>query len=155
MYLRCVTKTLNDMKKRIYTFAMCCIIGVALISNVQQVQAQTMTLSPHLIVLNAIGGPDVDAHYGGPLNGTIVDFDVKMFFDGVEVADAYAFTYCYVDNIFKGEFDRQSITFSKKGTFVANMSGWYKVQGADGNITTIYFDKWDWVEIKSPGKKGK
>jgi len=41
------------------------------------------------------------------------------------------------------------------GTVVDNMSGWYKVQGADGNITTIYFDKWDWVEIKSPGKKGK
>ncbi len=116
-----------------------------------------MTLVPHLLVLNS-AGPDINALYGGSLQGSITDFSVKLYFDGVEVADAYAFTYCfYIDNVFKAEFYRQSISFNLEGTFEVSIDGRYNTVDANGNIITNYINppKWDWVEIKIPGKKGK
>jgi len=145
------------MKKIFYNFAFCWFIGLAFISgNVQQVSAQTMTVAPHMIVLNS-AGPDIKTLYSGPLEGSIVNFSVKLYFDGVEVADAYSFTYCYIDNIFKAMFHRQSISFNTAGIFEATIDGEYTTLEANGNTITNYINppKWDWVEIKIPGGNGQ
>lgn len=143
------------MKKQIHFILFSCLLGSALmLSNIQNAGAQTMTIAPHMIVINS-SGPDVQCLYGGPLIGSITDFNIKLYFNGVEVANAYAFTYCYIDNVFKAEFDRQSITFNTAGVFEAKMIGTYNTIDANGNTNAFYIDKWDWVEIKVPGKNGK
>lgn len=124
--------------------------------------AQTMTIAPHLIVLNAQGqNMDVQTIHGGALYGSISSFDISISFAGVEITDAYDFRYCYTDNNFLTTFDRETIMnnpyvqdLANTGEVIASIEGEYTTIDNDGDTHYFFVSyKWDYVEIVKRGKK--
>lgn len=124
---------------------------------------QSMNVAPHKWILNAQGNAlDVLAIYGGsmPAGGVISDFHVILQLDGVDVASAIDFEYCYVDNNYIAHFDKTALfshpwVQSLAGTTVtAALVGSYEVTLPDGSIMAFMVPVLaDVVEIVKPGKK--
>lgn len=122
---------------------------------------QTMTMSPHKIVLNAVGASeDVQAIIGMTLPGgyTITDFDITLKFDDQVVAEAASVYYCAIDDNLLVGFDKEQLlanplVIAMAGTTVAaTVEGTLVMTAADGSICTRTFDGFDYVEILAPGK---
>lgn len=123
--------------------------------------SQTMTMSPHKLVLNAVGSAeDVQAIIGLYIPGgyTITDFEATLTFDDQAVAYASSMRYCYIDNNLLVGFDKEQLLANPivaamaGNTVSATVSGWFTVTNADGESYTQEFDGFDYVEIMSPGK---
>ena len=84
--------------------------------------AETVNINPHKIVLNAKGASDdVQANVHIILGGAWVEeFGVKLFLDGIEVADAESAFYCVWDNILIVGFDRTELQNNKDVQAMAN-----------------------------------
>jgi hypothetical protein len=150
------------MKTTSKTFRMLLIILVPIFFLSSKAEAQTMTIAPHKIILNAQGNNlDIQTIYGGSLTGTISSFGVYLSFAGTEVAEAYDFDYCYTDNNFIATFDREALIddpfvrgLANTGLIIARIYGSFTSVDGNGNYHNYTISgKWDYVEILKPGKK--
>jgi len=125
--------------------------------------AEPVSMSPHRIVLNAEGqSEDVQAIISMPLPSgyALADYDVRLWLDGIEVAQAISFRYCYVDQNFLAGFDRTGLQTNPDvqamagETVPALVAGSYTAVNLEGDVFTKYFSGTDSVEIVAPGKKG-
>ena len=122
--------------------------------------AETVNINPHKIVLNAKGASDdVQANVRIILGGAWVEeFGVKLFLDGIEVADAESAFYCVLDDILIVGFDRTELQSNPdvqalaNQTVTATVSGWVLMAG---DATPTWFSGSDMVEIVAPGKNGE
>lgn len=125
--------------------------------NVSDQMLSSMTIAPSRLVLNSQGNTEsILCHYSGYLgNTTIAEWSAELYFDGVKVADAFSFRYCYVDYEFLAEFDRMAIQELEYVKSLANTNVLARMVGywiaSDGTSAT--FDKTDYIYIYKPGKK--
>ena len=147
------------MKKKTVGVLVCLVVGL---SSLMVVSAEPVLMSPHKIVLNAQGNADdVQAVVSMSLEPgyQVTDFQVKLWFDDVEVAEAETFRYCPVDDNFLTGFDRTTLlnnpdVIAMAGqTVVATVEGWFTAESIDGDFYTRYFSGTDVVEIVKPGRK--
>ena len=122
---------------------------------------QTMTMSPHKIVLNAVGASeDVQAVIGMwlPSGYAITDFQITLTFGDQVVAEAASVAYCAIDDNLLVGFDKDQLlanplVIAMAGTTVtATVEGTLELTAADGTIYTRDFAAFDYVEILAPGK---
>ncbi|MDT8304164.1 MAG: hypothetical protein RQ760_21960 [Sedimentisphaerales bacterium] len=123
--------------------------------------AETVNINPHKIVLNAEGASDdVQANVNITLSGSrIVDFDVRLEFDGILVAEAESAFYCVLDDILIVGFDRITLQNNPDVQAMANkivtatVGGSVTVINSVGDEIITSFSGSDTVEIVAPGKK--
>lgn len=148
--------------------ACCIIVALVFLEVPVQCYGESVTISPHKIVLNAKckgESQDIQAiirKYCKPLeNGySITSFEVSLLFDGIEapVAQAHSLRYCAVDDNFLAAFDRQIIqenpaVIALAGTVVtATVRGSFTVSKGDHSIDDEFTGD-DSVEISNPGGK--
>jgi hypothetical protein len=122
-----------------------------------------MTMSPHKLVLNAVGNAeDVQAIIGFYIPGgySIADFGVSLTFGDEEVSTASSLRYCYVDQNLIAGFDKAQLlsnpaVIAMAGqTVCATVEGWFTAVNSDGDSYTQSFSGVDLVEIAAPGKSG-
>ena len=135
----------------------CCFVAL----SGSALNAQTMTMSPHKIVINAVGqAEDLQAVINMSLAAgyRLTDYEVTLSLDDQEVIEAQSFRYCYIDDNFLAGFNRQDVLNSPVvhalvgQTVVAKVAGWYVGTAADGSTQTFTFEAYDDVEIVGPGK---
>ena len=82
-------------------------------------------------------------------------FDVRLLFDGKEVAVAESARYCLIDQILIIGFDRKTLQANPDVIAMANTTVKATVVGTvtDSNRYTAEFSGTDMVEIVKPGKK--
>ena len=122
--------------------------------------AISMTFCPFKIVLNAKGAAqDFQAVLRMSLPAgysTVSSYDVTLKVDDQEVAKAFAFRYCYVDDNFLASFDRQEVLESPVVQSLANslatatVEGSYVAVNGDGDEITVSFSASTTVEIVDP-----
>lgn len=122
---------------------------------------QTMTMSPHKIVLNAVGSAeDVQAIVGLYIPGgySITDYEVTLRFNDEVVALASSLRYCYIDQNLLVGFDKAQLLSNPVvaafagSTVCATVEGWFEVRNAEGDSYTQSFDGLDYVDVLAPGK---
>jgi len=114
-------------------------------------------MSPHKICLNAEGqSDDVQAIVRMWLPSPhLVDFDVKLYFDGTQVAVAESAFYCVIDDNLIIGFDRATLQSNPDVVALGGQEVLATVQGlvtVDG-YGVFGFGGSDYVEILKPGKK--
>ena len=123
--------------------------------------AQDMTVSPHRIVLNAVGQTQsIQTIIRTPMEEgfTLTDYSLVLKFDGVTVGEAYDLFYCVADANFLARFDRAAILANPEvqamanTTVTATVEGWYTAEDADGNTYTADLVGSAPVQIYKPGK---
>ena len=152
--------------------AYCIIFALAFAVIPALCHAESVSITPFKIILNAqcVGqSQDIQAIISKSMPSTyhIDEYDVTLSFNGVEVASAFAFRYCYIDSNFLASFDREAIQADPyvaslaSGEAVATVSGWFTVRDNEGNPIydedgdqiKITFSGDDTVEILNPKKK--
>ena len=125
--------------------------------------AISMTFCPFKIVLNAKGAAqDFQAVLRMALPagyGTVADYDVTLKVNDEEVAKAFAFRYCYIDDNFLASFDRKEVLEHPVIQGLANtqatatVEGYYVAVNSEGDEITINFSASTMVQIVDPEKK--
>jgi hypothetical protein len=131
-------------------------------SAAQDAETVSLRMAPHMIVLNAQGQSEsfqgllpmsLEAGY------SLDEYEVLLSLDGIAVAWAYDFRYCYIDDIFLASFDRTGVLEHPVtaelagGVVTATVSGWYTATSSDGDSLIRYFTGSDDVEIVAPKRK--
>ena len=125
--------------------------------------AAPMKMTPHKIVLNAVGSSeDFQAVISMALEpgAQLVDFEVQLLFNGTLVAEAVTFRYCPIDDNFLAGFDREEVLNSPvtqalaDTTATATVTGWYSAVNPEVGVPfTVQFSGEDEVEICAPGNR--
>ena len=145
-----------------YFKLICIVFAVSIFFGIGVSYAQTMTVAPSKIVLNANGNDQVVQTIFGmviPYTYRINDYSVVLSFDNTEICSASSLRYCYTDfNVLVG-FDRETIqnhpaVVAMAGNVVtASITGWLTAINGDGDVMYREFTKYGSVEISKPGKK--
>jgi len=129
------------------------------ISTINELTDSSITISPYRIVLNSQGQHEdvlVIIRKALPSGYRITGFQLSLLFDGIEVVQAYALRYCYVDDNFLASFDRTTIqenpdVLAMAGSEVlGRIEGTYTAENADGDIWQDTLSGQDLVEIMDP-----
>jgi hypothetical protein len=149
-------------------FLVCLLVmaGMTVIFGGVVCQAETITMAPHKIILNAQGqSDDFQAVINMSMLGgySLSDYEVSLSFDGQFIALAESFRYCPIDDNFLAGFDREEVlnnpvVISMAGGMVdATVAGWFTAVNAEGDSYTREFSGTDKVEIlaQSGDKKGE
>ena len=119
----------------------------------------SITISPYKLIVNAQGQYEdvlVIVRKTLPSGYNITDFDLTLFFDGVNVAQAYALRYCYVDDNFLASFDRTALqdnpdVLAMAGSeVVGRIEGTYTAENTSGETMQDTLSGQDIVEIMDP-----
>ena len=145
------------MLRRIRPFAFAiCVISVFTLSAVM---CESMVMSPHKIILNAkLEGEnqDIQAVIGMHLpEGYVIDgFDISLFFDDIEIAEAVSVRYCWLDDNLLVTFDREEIQTNPDVVALAGKTVTARVEGTlSPNSDPVEVFGLDSVTILKPGKK--
>jgi hypothetical protein len=153
------------MRKSVFIGFIMGLIVVASLSVSSHAQS-TMTIAPHLIILNASGSNlDVKCNWSGYMSSgySILSHEISIYVEGVYICKAYDLSYCWIDHMFKATFDRIGfmthpavVAWTNKGIVEASISGTF-VTGDQVSISNrVLSPKIDDIEIVQPtGKKGK
>ena len=122
-----------------------------------------LSITPFRIVLNAkLKGElqDIQGIINMSMQGgdRLDDYEVNFLIEGDQVAQAFAFRYCYIDDNFLASFDRQVIQDylidrELEGTLNVRVEGWYTATASEGPSAPVYFAGSDMIEVFAPGVK--
>ncbi|MFC2101469.1 hypothetical protein ACFLS7_00575 [Bacteroidota bacterium] len=137
-------------------------IGLCVMLSAQSAQAQTMSVNPFKINLNAQGAADnIQCAYPGFLASTnITGQDVQICFAGDYVADAYNVEYCPVDNMIFVQYDWTTMISSSvltaladTGQVVVTITGSFSVTTNTGAVIVYDVNRWGYAEVIKPGNR--
>ncbi len=138
-------------------------LGIFLTIFTSHVQAQTMSVAPDMINLNAQGNwVKVQCFYPLylPAGYTVSSHEVAVYFGGDYVTQAYHVWYCTIDDNLFVYVDRETIQNSEVVQALANLgpvevqiTGSFTATDGQGNSIDYAVDRWGYVTIFMPGKK--
>ncbi len=151
------------MKTKIATMVSVLTLSVCLVFTSLILNAQTMSISPDMINLNAQGSWDkVQCHYGFylPSGYSVSAHNVAVYFGGNYVANAYNVWYCVIDSKLFVYVDRAAVqsspavhTLAGLGPIVVTISGTFTASNSQGNSIQYTVDRWGYATILKPGQK--
>jgi hypothetical protein len=99
-----------------------------------------LRVNPSRIILNSRSSSNfIKTMYSGtiPSGYRIHSFDIDIFIEGVDIADAIDFEFCYVDNMFMATFRRADIV---NNSFIRSLAGNTVTVISQGSYTLINSD---------------
>lgn len=123
--------------------------------------AESITVAPYKIILNAKGQFEdlqVVVRMPIPAGYQVTDTVASLYFDGIEVSQAFAAVYCYIDDNLLVSFNRTELQANPDVVSMANsvvqaeIVGYVVLTNADGDEIQQYFSGTAPVEILKPGK---
>lgn len=120
--------------------------------------AQSMSVSPDNLVLNAVGNfTNIQCQYSIYLpSGSFESYNIIMSMNGVIVAQAVSLVYCPIDNVLFVEFDRAAlqsnpyvIALANTGPVTVVITGTFVKGGTQFDV-----DRTGYMTVMAPGKKG-
>ncbi|MBN1123398.1 MAG: DUF2202 domain-containing protein [Sedimentisphaerales bacterium] len=132
--------------------------AIAALTDPQQT-IDPIQVSPNQIVLNAQGQQEdilVIIRKSMASGYEITDFALTLYFNEIEVAQAYALRYCYIDDNFLASFDWDTIlnnpaVVAMAGSeVIARLDGWYTAQNGEGETLQDTLAGQDLVQIMDP-----
>lgn len=138
------------------------LIGAVMLLWVGVVPADTVSISPYKIILNAQGQAEsILAIMPMSLGGYQFDSgEATLSLNGETVATTVDMRYCYIDDNLLIYFDRAQLLAHPTvialagSTVTATVTGSFTAVNADGESYSRDFEASDQVEILAPGKTG-
>ncbi len=148
-------------KKRIYLTACSLLLCFIFLAGQTTALAESITIAPYRIILNAKGQFEdlhVVVRMPIPAGYQVTDTVASLYFNGIEVSQAFAAVYCYIDDNLLVSFDRTELQANPDVVSMANsvvqaeIVGYVVLTNADGDEIQQNFSGIAPVEILKPGK---